>query len=739
VSVARNVRLAAPACVALALLASIDARGDVPPNPAPTSSSALLLPPITIAAVPAFGAESTGSDGWSEIVVRVESISASPVRGTLEVKRIGSTGYRGGDGDAFVASAPFNVAAGQSVVVRIPTHSIAAYAATVTVRALTEAGAVLAESNVTVATNSVPLLVDVEPTPKLAVAMRAWPVTPSWAPTHGYAYYGSPTASIQLTTGGPVYDKVTGDPILPDRAAAYASATVVVLHSDVLARLAGVELEALVDWVATGGELAVVVARPEDLRIGTLTALLGGVATTAQPSPALFAFPAVERPASAPSPFYEPELFQPGDSKAPTPIGYFEPTKGTPPKSGAPFRVGPLPALRDKLVGFAGGNLRPSPYGASAPYGLGEVHLLAFDPTVPPAIDDGWSDGRLLDLIDHAWDRRSRFVFPHGSGDLRGTNVSDVRRLLDPNENFRIALGISALLLVIYSVLAGPLTYIRATKKGRPLDPLVFAPMWSAIAFGLILFIGLAGKGFRGRARRIAVVEAGAGMQRGAIRRYRGFFSSQTRQLSVRASDRTSVLDTVATESREHGDAAMSLDRDGARLENLTALPWQTVVVAEDAMFDLPKGGVSITPASDGSVDVSNHTGRALAHVAVWVPREGVYSFPALADGATLHASAGKLIASASSISTATAGGMRVRLLDATTLAATLSGTDATSLTEQWAPLSQAAGYGVDWFPDDAAVLMAEITGGEGVLADAGLAVERDTLLLRVVGEGGAP
>ncbi len=734
---ARIVRLAGSACVALALLAAVDARGDVPPTPPPSSSSPLVLPPITIAAVPAFGAESTGADGWSEIVVRVESISASPARGSLEVKRIGSTGYRGGDGDAFAASAPFNVAAGQSVVVRIPTHSIAAYAATVTVRALSDGGAVLAESNVTVATNSVPLLVDVEPTPKLSVAMRAWPLSPRWAPTHGYSYYGSPTASIQLTTGGPVYDKVTGDPILPDRAAAYAPATVVVIHSDVLARLSGVELEALVDWVATGGELAVVVARPEDLRIGTLTALLGGVATSAQPPPALFAFPAVERPASAPSPFYEPELFHPSDPSPPS--GSFVPTKATPPKPSSPFRLGPLPALRDKLVGFTGGNLRPSAYGASATYGLGEVQLLAFDPTVSPAIDDGWSDGRLLDLIDHAWDRRSRFVFPHGSGDLRGTNISDVRRLLDPNENFRIALGISALLLVIYSVLAGPLTYIRATKKGRPLDPLVFAPMWSAIAFGLILFIGLAGKGFRGRARRIAVVETGAGMQRGAIRRYRGFFSSQTRQLSVRASDRTSVLDTVATESREHGDAAMSLDRDGARLENLTALPWQTVVVAEDAMFDLPKGGVSILPASDGSVDVANYTGRALAHVAVWVPREGVYYFPTLADGGKVHANSGKLLVAASSISTTTAGATSVHLLDTSTLSATLSGSDATWLTERWAPLSQAAGYGVDWFPDDAATVMAEITGGEGVHSDAGLPVEKDTLLLRVVGEGGAP
>jgi hypothetical protein len=678
-------------------------------------------------------------DGWSEIVVRVESIGSAVVRGTLEAKRVGSAGYRGGSNDAFASTAPFSVAPGQSVVVRMPTHSIAAYAATVTVRALAEAGDVLAESTITVPTNPTPLLVDVEPTPKLSIAMRAWPLSPAWAPSRGYAYYGSSSSAVQLSTGGPVYDKATGDPILPDRAAAYAPASVVVIRSDVLARLAGVELEALVDWVVAGGSLAVVVARPEDLRVGTLPLLVGGVASSTEPYPPLFTYPSIERPAGAPSPFFDPELFTPGDAPPVEPIGAFVPTKGTPPRPSTPFRVGPLPALRDKLVGFGGGNLRPSPYGATATYGLGEVHLLAFDPTVPPAIDDGWTDGRLVNLVEHAWDRHARLVFPQGSGDLRATNVSEVRRLLDPNENFRIALGISALLLVVYSVLAGPLTYIRATKKGRPLDPLVFAPMWSAIAFGLILFIGLAGKGFRGRARRISVVETGAGMQRGAIRRYRGFFSSQTRQLSVHATDRTTVLDTVATESREHGDAEMSLERDGARLENLTALPWQTVVVAEDGMFDLPRGGVSILPAPDGSVDVANHTGRALSHVVVWVPRQGIYYFAALRDGATIHAATGKLVIGASSVSATTAGSLGVHALDASVFTSVLPSSDVTWMTEKWAPLSQAAGYGVDWFPSDAATVMAEVDGGEGAHSDAGLAVERDVLLLRVVGEGGAP
>jgi hypothetical protein len=156
-------------------------------------------------------------------------------------------------------------------------------------------------------------------------------------------------------------------------------------------------------------------------------------------------------------------------------------------------------------------------------------------------------------------------------------------------------------------------------------------------------------------------------------------------------------------------------------------------------MFDLPKGGVSIVPTPDGSVDVANHSGRGLTHVAVWVPRKGITYFPTLDDGATIHASAGKLLLTAASVSTTTAGSKSVHLLDTTALTGALPSADSAWFTERWVPLSSAAGYAIDWFPDDAATVMAEVTGGEGVRVDANLAVEKDMLLLRVVGEGGAP
>lgn len=723
-----------------------------PSAPSASASGGVAAPTIALAAMPVFGADASAGDGWTEVVARIENLSAAPVKGTVELVSA-VVGHRGSEDNVFSAKAPFNVAAGKSAVVLLPTHSFGSYGPSVTLRAYGEKNDELARTTVTINSVASPLLVDVEPTPKLSVVMRGWPVVRSWNAYAGSYSMPSAHGPAALTVGAPGYDRTTGDPVLPDRAAAYAPVTALVVRSDVLAKLDGVQLEALVGWVATGGALAIVPTRPEDLRAGVLATLVGGAVSKGDVPPALYSYPAADKPPSSNT--FDADPFEP-PTGTPPPNPFAAPDSGATPIAfsplGAPspfvfakgstkppsFRVGPLPAVREKLVGFAGGNLHPSPYGASASYGLGEVHLLAFDPTAPPGIDDGWAHGRMVDLLAHAWDRRSRQVFPHGTGERRSSNFYELRRSLDPNENFRIALGISAILLVVYSILAGPITYIRATRRGRPLDPLLWAPMWSAAAFALILVIGLAGKGWRGRARHVAVVETGAGMTRGAIRRFRGFFSSQTQSLTVKASDRSCVLDVVAADSREHGDAIMRLDRNGAKLENLTALPWQTVVVAEDGLYDF-KGGVSILPTPDGSADVVNRSGRDLARVLVYVPKQGIYFFAALKDGDRLHASAGKLLLAAASRPRFSAGTMNVHGFDPAYIGSTIGGKDGEAVEHAWLPITASAGTAIDWWPDDAAALLAEVVGGEGTKNDSGLSVESDRLLLRVTGEGGAP
>jgi hypothetical protein len=729
---------ARPLGVALALAASLVA-AVVRADPQTTAAA----PVITLAATPIFGADATSGTGWSDIVARIDNVSAAPQKGTLEL--FSAAAY--GAGEKFGARAPFNVPAGKSAVVRLPIHGSTYYAPAVSITALDEKGQKLATASVSVNGQPAPLLVDVDQPSRLSVVMRAWPMTPGWSPTGSPTYAYGGTGTTPLSFGVPTYDRTTGDPILPEHAAGYAAVTAVLVHTDVLARLEPASLDALVNWVLAGGTVALIPSRPEDLRGPVVTALIGGPASVGDAPTHLLRLPGVTRPPSSPgmTPFdLEEDDQAPPPAKHPPPVVPMLLSPGASagaalvPVRGPTGRIGPAGNVKDRLTGYAGGNLHPSDLGASAAYGLGEVHLLAFDPTVTPGLDDPWVHARILEMVSRAWDRRALVAFPHGTGDRNDYRLEDVRRALDPNENFRPGLGISALLLVLYSIFAGPVTFLRAAKKGRPLRPLVIVPILSAATFGAIVLVGLASKGWRGRARHVSLVETGAGVTRGAVRRYRGFFASETKSLSVLATDRSCVLDVATGDSRSHENAILRVDRDGAALENLTSLPWQTVVVREDGFSDW-KGAVSVVKNADGSIDVTNRTGNKLIDVLVWTPGIDVRWFASLEEGAHVRSTAGRFALSSSSRRHATSGTRTVHPLQAHDLgyAVTMKYND--RLAQAWTPFENAAGEAVDWWPDDVPVVVAEMVGSEKARQDSGLGLESDRVLVRVVGYGGTP
>ena len=702
-------------------------------------------PVITLTASPMFGTDATSGTGWSDVVARIDNVSAVPQKGTLEL--FSAPAY--GGGEKFGARAPFNVPAGKSAVVRLPMHGSTYYAPAVSIAALDDKGQSLGTTSVSINGAPAPLLVDVDQPSRLSVVMRAWPMTPAWSPAGSPTYaYGS-TGTTPLSFGVPTFDRTTGDPVLPEHAAGYAAVTAVLVHTDVLARLEPAALDALVNWVLAGGTLAVVPSRPEDLRGPVVTALIGGPASVADAPANLLRLPGISRPSSAPGmtpfdwgePDQDPAPTTTPKAPSPVPMLYAPDGKsGTSlvPVRGPLARVGPASNVKDKLVGYAGGNLHPSDLGASAAYGLGEVHLLAFDPTVTPMLDDPWVHARILEMVSRAWDRRSLVAFPHGTGDRNDYRLEDVRRALDPNENFRPGLGISALLLVLYSILAGPVTFLRAARKGRPLRPLLWVPILSAATFGAIVLVGLAGKGWRGRARHVSLVETGAGVTRGAVRRYRGFFASETKSLSVLSTDRSCVLDVATGDSRSHENAILRIDRNGASLENLTSLPWQTVLVREDGFTDL-KGAVSIVKNADGTIDVTNHTGSKLVDVLVWNPGTAVTWFASLENGGKVRSSAGKHALSSSGRRHTTSGTRSVHPLQAHDVGYAVTAKYNERLAQAWTPFENAAGEAVDWWPDDVPVVLAEMTGLEKAREDSGLGLESDRVLVRVVGYGGTP
>jgi hypothetical protein len=729
-----------PIAAALVLAATTASDLQAATPSASASASPAASRHVSVEASPVFGVDSSTGDGWLEIVTRVDNAGAAAVKGTLGVgiphPALGGSTHDG----HFQARAPFNVPAHTSVIVHVPVPA-GRLLGPLEVSATADDGALLSETSLTFPTTSSPMLVDVDQPSRLAVVLRGWPMAPAWSPTRGG--YGS-AASTPLGVGVPAVDSTTGDPVLPERAAAYAAATVVVLPSDRLAHLQGAQLTALVGWVLSGGTIAVFPTRPEDLRAGLLTTLAGGPITTTAPPPLMMTLPKATRvappatlggPSSPTPPSWAPTPEPEEDDGGATPIGFFVPVRTTP--LGPSAGLGPSAALRPKVVGFAGGNLRPSAFGATAPYGMGQVHVLGFDPTSSPALEDGWMHGRMLDMIADAWDRRALVAFPQGAGDDRSYSTFEVQKALDPNQNFRPALGIAALLLVIYSVVAGPLTFLRARSRSRPLDPFVWAPVASAACFGAVVLVGLAGKGWSGRARHLTLVETGAGMSRGTAHRFRGLFASQTRAMRVRGSDPASVLEVLASDSHER-EPVLRLDKDGASLEDLTSLPWQTIVVSEDGFADVG-AGLSVRSKPDGSVVVTNHTGRKLKDLVVWAPQTDASWFASLDDGASLVSTAGRTLFVPAARSTLSAGTRAVHPLDASKFQAVLGGTPAEDMTSAWTALTAAAGTSVDFWPDDVPVVIGEIVGGEGAHADAGLRVESDRLMFRVVGEGGAP
>jgi hypothetical protein len=709
----------------------------------PSKSAATTPPPITVIATPIFGTEATVGKGWYDVLVRIDNPQAVAKKGTLEL--YDTALYKGEPG--VMTHAPFNVPPGKSAYVRLETHGAPYITPAMAVRAKDEAGAEILNVTVTQNTEEGPVLVDIDEPSKLSIVMRGWPATVTYGTSATPLYSMGAATPTAIGFASPQFDHATGDPILPARAAGYGAATVVLLHSDMLARLQGAELDALVNWVAAGGTLAVVPNRPEDLRGQPLSSLVGGAITSGPPASGLLTLPVIPKPATAggtggpfgatPTPM-PPDDFETWQPRAPVP-GDFIPIRTTP-SAGAAGHLGPRPAVAAKMAGYTGGNLRPTVYGSTASYGLGEVHILPFDPTVPPALDDPWVHGRIADMVNHAWDRRAPVALQPSAGPGLMPRKDDVRRALDPNENFRPALGFAAIVLALYSIFVGPVIFLRARRKERPLMPLTWAPLLSVAAFGSIVLAGLAVKGWRGRSRQIAIVETGAGFTRGAARRYRGFFTSETRTLRINATDSASVIDVVHFGSPLAQDSSLSVDRDGLSLDKITALPWQTLVVREDGFVDL-KGPIAVRRNDIGTTvnaTVTNHTGKKLTDVIVYVPLDGARYFPELGDGASLESSKGQLLFGSSYRKTTSAGSAPVHMLDAASLGGPLGKVESERVTATWRLVENSTDETVDWWPDDSPVVLAEMTDPDHPASDSGLRIESERMLLRVVGYGGS-
>ncbi len=649
---------------------------------------------LSLEAVPVLGAGSPSVDGWGEVYVRLENNGAAPVSGFVELhaREIGRPRP--------LSRAPFALAAKGRASLLLPSHSLVMRASEAKVVAVDAQNAVLGEAPLPPLRSLDPLLFDLNVPSRLSPLLGAEPM-PIKRRRLSYSYGG---ATLAVTS--PQINVSSGELVLPDLAAGYASATLVLASGRTLSNLPPAALDALFSWVLGGGALALVIDRPEDLHSAWLEALAGG---------------RVQARAAA------HEL----SSSAPFAVPIDPPSKSG--MAGAP-RIAiesarPSAALAATFFGIGGANLRVSPWGESTSYGLGEVHFLAFNPESELGAGDRWLRLKILDLVRHAWERASVVALPHGQTGLDDARATNVRRVLDPNESTRWTVVVSTLLLLLYAALAGPLNFYLAQRAGRPLRALVYLPLWAGIALAVIVLLGVLGKGVTGRARHLTLIEAGAGMARASVTRFRGLYGARSDDLTVRAG-RGSVLDVLGEPDEALRD--LVVDRDGLRLERLREKPWEVQVVREDGFTSLG-AGVSLALAASGELVIKNRTARDLLSVIVKSPGRGFSYLPKIADGESVAVSRGRVLGGSSRLSPVGTHGLSVSAFRSAVEE------HAKGAGAAWEALETLTGTDADWWPEDVPVLIAELAGGEGHTRDSGLRLDIDRVLVRVVGYGGVP
>ncbi|HEY0468378.1 MAG TPA: hypothetical protein VGC79_29475, partial [Polyangiaceae bacterium] len=220
---------------------------------------------LKLEAVPVLGANSPSVDGWGEVYVRLENSGITPLNGYVELRSlvVGRSALR------TLSRAPFSIAAKARVNLLLPSHNLLRMGE-VRVAAVDAHGEELSNEALAALRTLDPLLFDLHSPSRLAPVLNTQPV-PIRRRAGTYAF-GSSTLSV--TT--PQTNATTGELVLPDLAAGYASATLVLASGRTLSSLPQSSLDALFSWVLAGGALALVVDRPEDVHSAWLEALAGG-------------------------------------------------------------------------------------------------------------------------------------------------------------------------------------------------------------------------------------------------------------------------------------------------------------------------------------------------------------------------------------------------------------------------------------------------------------------------------
>jgi hypothetical protein len=647
---------------------------------------------LIVDAAPLLGDRAQVSNGWYGYLVQVENPTGTRLSGELSVRE--NVSYMRTDG-ATLLRTTFSIEAGQTAMFELPVHGYLGQQ--VRIELTDESGKLLGASEALHQSTGEAILLDLTQPSRIAkgFAPRGWAQPPA-----SLFSAGVPPTVQSFAVSTPRVEKKSGQLLIPTHAAAYAAATLVLVESEALGALPDAQLHALSGWVLAGGTLAVAVTRDEDLTGKLLPRFVGAPIQSGDASKRI-----------------EPVATRVVSNDSAT-LG----TGGTETQSRVASKE-----LTLALADYSGGNLFPTPYGAYANYGMGEVHLLAFNPNREPFLGDPWVEFKLTDLLERALQRKTLVASPFGRLDHGDWRVQEIKRSLDPNVGNQWVIAVSALLLVLYAIGAGPINFQQAQKAHTPLKALLRLPIIAGITFAMILALGWVSKGGRSRARHLTLVEAGAGMERASAVRFRAFYGATASQLSVGPKEQGHLLDV--SQYANPAERTMRVERDGLRVEGFSARPWETIVIREDGFVGLGDGIALLDMGED--IGIKNRSGRDLAGVLLRRPDGQLHFIDRVVDQAEVLASSGDLL-SGGFPPTGFPASLQLSLFR-TEIDKVVPGL--TQALEAWGTL----GDGVDFWPRGVPVLMAQWVGGEGEILDSGYAIDSDRVVLRVVGFGGSP
>lgn len=400
--------------------------------------------------------------------------------------------------------------------------------------------------------------------------------------------YGS-NRVVNLPVGTISLDPDTGDPIAPLSPAGWGGITLVAAAAPMLERLNARQQQALNDWLRTGGEMVIFPRTPEDVRGPYVRNLVG-------------------------------------------PVEWVEEYAATGHDSTVP------PQHRGRGFSFPpGARARPEAFGMSVSVGFGRVFLATYDGTSPPHVDARETHTLIDSLVQrYRTPGIERPLFPFGGRDMSAEEVGgwefrSLRTVLDPNESFRPALGLVAVVLLLYVFVVGPINFSWVGKRNKPTLALVTTPVAAAGCLLILLTVGYVGKGTTMRFRSVSLLELQDGDPEGPQRRYMGLFLTRPASFDMPSAQRgvTRLMFEGGvrrpTHAHEGGDVM---------LEGLQGGLWETLFVREESIVNMGAGGIVLESQDNYITSVHNRSETGLRGAFILDASGGVYPIGDIPPGA---------------------------------------------------------------------------------------------------------